>query len=91
MKNKDLKNKGPNKKEFDFFDKPGNRIMLAVVYIVTLVALIISDFFIPKHPYFSVEGIPVFYAVYGFVGCVLLVVIAKQMRLFLRREEDYYD
>jgi len=79
------------KKESDFFDKPRNRIIMASIFLCTLVALIVADFFIPKHPYFSVEGIPVFYAIYGFVGCVMLVVIAKQMRLFLKRGEDYYD
>lgn len=79
------------KKEFDFFDKPKNRIILAGIYIISLIVLLIMDFFVHKHPYFSIEEIPVFYAVYGFIGCVLLVVIAKQMRLFLKRGEDYYD
>jgi hypothetical protein len=32
-----------------------------------------------------------FYAFYGFVACVLLVLIAKQMRKVLMRKEDYYD
>ena len=32
-----------------------------------------------------------FYAVYGFVACVLLVLLAKEMRKVLIRKEDYYD
>ena len=32
-----------------------------------------------------------FYAGYGFVACVLLVLIAKEMRKLLMRREDYYD
>jgi hypothetical protein len=29
--------------------------------------------------------------IYGFVACVVLVVIAKEMRKVLMRKEDYYD
>jgi hypothetical protein len=32
-----------------------------------------------------------FYSVYGFVACVLLVLLAKEMRKLLIRKEDYYD
>jgi hypothetical protein len=32
-----------------------------------------------------------FYAIYGFVACVLLVVIAKELRKLLMRDENYYD
>ncbi|MEZ6016441.1 MAG: hypothetical protein R3F49_15090 [Planctomycetota bacterium] len=37
------------------------------------------------------EGIPGFYAVYGFAGCVLLVLVAKEMRKVVMRDEDYYE
>lgn len=77
--------------ELGFFDKPGSKTILAGIFICTLVALLVSDFFIHKHAYFSVGGAPLFYAVFGFVGCALLIVIAKQLRLFLKRGEDYYD
>ena len=39
------------------------------------------------HPWDSWWG---FYAVYGFVGCVLLVLIAKLLRKLVKRPEDYY-
>jgi hypothetical protein len=32
-----------------------------------------------------------FYALFGFVACVTLVLIAKQMRKILKRKADYYD
>ncbi len=44
-----------------------------------------------RHIERSWEGLPGFYAIYGFVACVLLVVIAKKMRKLLMRKEDYYD
>jgi hypothetical protein len=37
------------------------------------------------------EKIPAFYAIYGFVACVVLVVIAKRMRKVVIRKENYYD
>ena len=41
-----------------------------------------------SHPWEAMFG---FYAVYGFVACVLLVLLAKEMRKVLIRNEDYYD
>ena len=44
-----------------------------------------------KHPYFKWEQWPGFYAVYGFVACVLLVLGAKfVLRPLVMRDEDYY-
>jgi len=43
-----------------------------------------------RHAERSWEGLPGFYAFYGFVGCVFLVLVAKGMRKFLMRDEDYY-
>ena len=34
---------------------------------------------------------PAIYAIYGFVACVVLVVLAKIMRKGLMRDEHYYD
>ena len=59
--------------------------------ILLLVLLLIVDFFIHKHGEFPLEGYPDFFAVYGFVACVLLIFIAKVLRLFLKRDEKYYD
>ena len=44
-----------------------------------------------RHTYLNWEKLPAFYAFYGFVACVLLVLIAKEMRKVLMRKEDYYD
>lgn len=74
-----------------FFDKPGNiRIMLKVFYVICGL-LVVADFIVHRHVYHDWEKVPAFYAMYGFVGCVLLVLIAKEMRKFLMRGEDYYD
>lgn len=73
-----------------FFDKPRNvRLLLRVLYACCAV-LFALDFVIHRHIYHSWENLWGFYALYGFVGCVLLVVVAKWMRTFLMRDEDYY-
>ena len=79
------------KKELTIFDKPKNvRIFLRCFY-AFLIILLIGDLFIHKHADFPWEGAPEFFAAYGFVSCVALIFIAKVLRLFIKKEEDYYD
>jgi len=45
-----------------------------------------------KHPYFQWEQWPGFYAVFGFVACVLLVLVSRYLlRPLVMRGEDYYE
>jgi hypothetical protein len=53
--------------------------------------LLAIDLFIPKHGHFAWEEAPFFFAVYGFIGCVSLIFIAKVLRLLVKRKENYYD
>lgn len=77
--------------EKGYFDKPENIQKMLKVFYVLCGLLVIVDFIVHRHIYHDWENIPAFYAIYGFVGCVVLVVIAKKMRNFLMRGEDYYD
>lgn len=54
-------------------------------------ALILVDPLIHKHGPFAIEHLWGFYAICGFVGCVVLVLAAKLMRVLLKRDEDFYD
>ena len=74
-----------------FFDQPDNISKMLKVFYVICVLLVIADFIVHRHIYHSWENIPAFYAIYGFVGCSILVFVAKWMRTFLMRDEDYYD
>ena len=80
-------------KELDLFDKPKNVKRLLVAFYVCLGILLVIDPmpFIHKHHYIPWESAPNFFAAYGFVSCVALIYIAKFLRLFLKRDEDYYD
>lgn len=74
-----------------FFDKPANvKKVLYGLYICCAVLLLL-DLVIHRHVYHSWENLFGFYPLYGFVGCVLLVFVAKWMRTFLMRDEHYYD
>ena len=74
------------------FDKPENVKRLFRIYYPVLVVLLIVEFFIHKHTVFDWEKWPAFYAVFGFVACVVLVIVAKYiLRPLVMRKEDYYD
>ena len=49
------------------------------------------DFFIERKTHAPGEGLPAFYAVYGFGGCVFLVLAAKYLRKLVMRDTDYWD
>jgi hypothetical protein len=83
------------------FDKPRNvRIVLrslyavcAFAFLLDIINLILSALGAGhlRHAETSWEGFPGFYAIYGFVACVILVLVAKLLRKVLMRDEDYYD
>jgi hypothetical protein len=84
-----------------FLDRPENvRKVLRILYVVCgfLMLLDFADVVLQRlhiihlrHAYRVWEGLPGFYSVFGFVACVTLVLIAKQMRRVLKRGEEYYD
>lgn len=62
------------------------RIGLAV-----LALLVMSDVFVHGHPKSQIEGIFGFYAWFGLVTCVAMVLFAKVLGIILKRRETYYD
>ncbi|MFH1479668.1 MAG: hypothetical protein ABIG67_00235 [Pseudomonadota bacterium] len=74
------------------FDEPNNVKILMRCFYTSLLILLIIELFVSKHPHFHWEEWPEFYAVFGFVACVVLVVAAKYiLRPLMKRREDYYD
>lgn len=68
------------------------KVIRAIVF-VFMAALIIIDFFMPRHHiYFPWDNIPGFYAVFGLVTCVLIIIFSKWLgKVWLQKKEDYYD
>lgn len=79
------------KKELTFFDKEKNVSIFLKVFYLSLFVLLGADFFIHKHDHISLGNAHEFYAFYGFISCVMLIFIAKGLRLLIKRDETYYD
>ena len=79
-----------NKKKY-FFDNPKNIKRVLHLLYGSCALLFALDFVIHRHVMHDLENLWGFYPAYGFVGCVVLVLVAKWMRGFLMRPEDYYD
>lgn len=78
--------------ELGMFDKPQNVKRLLYVFYTCVGLLLVVDIFYHKHAIFAWEGYFAFYSVYGFVACVILVIVAKYvLRPLVMRKEDYYD
>jgi len=73
------------------FDNPRNvKRVIHTLYAVCGISLL-AEFFVDRHVDHPWEWLFGFYGLYGFVACTLLVLIAKELRKFLKRPEDYYD
>ena len=58
-----------------------------------LILLIVVDFIIPRHEvHFFGDKIPGFWSLFGFIACVLIIIISKWIgHLGLMQDENYYD
>ena len=68
----------------------GLRRILMIFY-AACAAVFVLDLVIHRHTSNPIEYLPFVYCVFGFVACVILVVVAKLMRKPLMRSEKYYD
>jgi len=67
-------------------------VLLYISIFVVIMAGILAQLFLHLHPHFWWEKIPVFSAVYGFIGCVIIIVVSKAIgHQWLQKEEDYYE
>ena len=83
------------------FDDPGNvRFVLRLLYAICIALMLVDVVDLAlrllgagalRHTERAWEGFAGFYPVYGWVGCVALVLIAKLLRKVVMRREDFYD
>lgn len=74
-----------------WLDEPRNVDRVVWGLYITCALVFLADLLYDKHPHFGVENLFGFHALYGFVGSVTLVLVAKQLRRVLMRDEDYYE
>ena len=82
-------NMKPEKKYW--LDDPRNVKKIVYSLYVVCALLLLADFTYHKHTHFDIEGWWGFFGIFGLVACVALVLVAKALRVILKREEDYYD
>lgn len=64
--------------------------MIWRLFLVVLALSIAAQLFIEAHPHFAFEGLFGFNAIYGFLACAALILVAKGLGVFLKRRDDYY-
>ena len=64
---------------------------LRVSSLVILGLIVLVEFFIQLHPHFDIERLFGFYAIFGFLSCVGLIIFAKLLGFLIKRKDDYYD
>jgi hypothetical protein len=63
------------------------------VFLFTSTALfILINLFLPtEEAHFVWERLPIFNVIFGFLGCILIIVVSKTIGKCLQRDENYYD
>ena len=71
---------------------------LKLVFYATLALIAAAEVILPiafhdeAHHHFAFEGWPAFGSAYGFVSCVVIILVSKFIgKLWLMRKEDHYD
>lgn len=66
-----------------------------VTFSILAIAALIAELVIPPsttHEPLWWEEIPYFFGIFGFIGCIALILVSKLLgKLFLQRKETYYD
>ena len=61
------------------------------VLILLLVLTLLPNLVLHPHASFGIDGTFGFYAWFGFLVCVLQILLAKFLAIFLKRRDTYYD
>ncbi len=73
------------------FDNPGNVRWVVRGLTALCVFLFGLDAVLDRHAVHPWEGVFGFYPLYGFCACVLLVLLARELRKLVQRDADYYQ
>lgn len=73
------------------FEDPEFIKKLKYLLYISIVIFILMGFFVDLHPHFRWEEVPAFFAIYGFLICVLIIFGVKAIGRLIQRREDYYD
>jgi hypothetical protein len=71
--------------------RPATIKLLWRIFIAVLMVLVLAQAFIYVKGYFDIDGWFGFGAVFGFLSCLAMVLVAKGLGFVLKRPNDYYD
>ena len=58
---------------------------------LVLASTVLAELFVTPEAHFAVERLTGFYALFGFIACVAMILFAKGLGEFLKRPDTYYD
>lgn len=70
------------------------RLFWAAFFIGLVASLVLDILWLRSdilHYHFQFQYFPQFFAIFGLLGCMLLILIAKGMGYFISKDEDYYE
>lgn len=76
--------------ESHWLTRPQTIRRLWTVFIITLACTVAVEYLVERHPHFRLDQLPAFNAVYGFLACAGLILVAKLIALPLKRPDTYY-
>ncbi len=77
--------------ELHWLVRPATIRRLWVAMFVILALTVAVELLTAHHPIFGVDGSFGFNAWFGFGSCVVLIVLAKVIGIFLKRRDTYYE
>lgn len=83
--------RNPRLGEKHWLEKPKTIAKLWSCGYLCLFLLVLGEFLYHPHPYFTIDGWFAFNAVYGFLACVAMVILAKILGVYLKRDQEYYE
>lgn len=60
------------------------------LFFAAIAVSVLAGFFVHPYTYFWWDAHPLFFAIYGFVICMLIILGSKLLGHYIQRREDYY-
>lgn len=71
--------------------RPASIRVLWIAFAAVLALTVLAQIAFPLHGAFGIDDWFAFPAIYGLAVCVIMIVGAKVLGIFLKRKDDYYD
>ena len=70
------------------------RFFWGVYFLALVLSLVLHPLLLRSHSlhhHYSFQYLPEFFALFGLVVCMLLILVAKGIGIFISTDEDYYE